>query len=712
MLSRKFFPVFFLFLTAQLVTAQCPEDFYAEPVEESCDSWVFEIGSFVEGESVFWDYGDGTSELGGHFTDHTYAENGEYQVCGIYWSPLCPDTAEYCETIVVECATNPCELDVEVVEDGDVLYFTPNNYPDSATIFWTVNDSGAEPGEEFTFELNEPGSYQICAAYETPECPQGVFWCETWTVEGESDCPTEDDFDAVNVDGNCTSWVFEIGSFVEGEEVYWDYGDGSGELGGHFTDHTYQEDGEYEVCGYYHSPLCPDTVILCQTIVVECNDPGCELDMEIEEDGDTLLFYPYNYPDNATIGWQLNEEWMGTGDLFSISIAEPGTYQVCASYETPECPQGVTWCETWTVEEDDCPFELSVDEAEECGCYELALNGQWGSEYYWNLGDSSFTNNSNSVIHCYEPGNYTGYVQIFESNYPECEQQPVVFSLEVPECEGDCPTALTYEELECGLYEFTIEGGNEDSEVFWNFGNEAYQSDGSPHTHYFEEGFYTVYIMYLDENCQSETYIVELEVPDCEEPECTWFEFEVATNADILPIELDWSMTSQEGATAGAGSVALSEGIAVFSGEACLMAGCYTLTLSSDFPIGLGDFEFDFPTIPGVPINIDWIQDDNPYTLHTQIDLAGDCDWTVGLDENQLESAVVYPVPTSGELNIRLENEGLTEVRFYDATGKLLKQKTISQSGQIGVGEFSAGYYVLQLQQGKSIKTFSVPLLN
>ncbi len=304
-------------------------------------------------------------------------------------------------------------------------------------------------------------------------------------------------------------------------------------------------------------------LFLSFSAVGQCPD---ELNVEVLQDGDILYFTPFNYPDNATIYWSVNGEGNEPGEEFTFDISEPGTYQICAAYETPECPQGVTWCETWTVEGEECPFELSVEETEECGCYELSLNGQWGSQYIWNLGDTSFTSSSNAIIHCYEPGNYTGYIQILGSNYPECEQEPVVFSIEVPECE---------------------------------------------------------------------------------DPECTWFAFEIATNLPGVSFDLEWSVHELNGEETGSGTVVIEGDTATYTGEVCIGAGCYVLEFTAPFPIGLENLDVDFVSVidPLIPVTIEWIQDDNPFTVTAQIGFAEACDWTVNVDENVLEFTQIYPVP-------------------------------------------------------------------
>src|SRR6056297_2929029 len=131
----------------------CPGGIVATELE--CGLWSF---SMEPGEAViagFWTFGDGqVSESSGNTVTYEFLECGEYSVeVNSSLSEPCFNNY-FTTTIDVEVCEPSCDLDMEVIQDGDILYLTPYNYPDNATIFWSVNGEGNEPGEEFTFDLS------------------------------------------------------------------------------------------------------------------------------------------------------------------------------------------------------------------------------------------------------------------------------------------------------------------------------------------------------------------------------------------------------------------------------------------------------------------------------------------------------------------------------------------------------------------------------
>ena len=67
------------------------------------------------------------------------------------------------------------------------------------------------------------------------------------------DCPEVIYFEA----GEGCTWAFEIGSFQEGENVVWNFGDGQESVeGGHFHVHDFPNTGTYEVTAFFTSSGC------------------------------------------------------------------------------------------------------------------------------------------------------------------------------------------------------------------------------------------------------------------------------------------------------------------------------------------------------------------------------------------------------------------------------------------------------------------------
>ncbi|MFM1931214.1 MAG: hypothetical protein RL226_517, partial [Bacteroidota bacterium] len=414
--------------------SDCPnqEDFW---VGGTGCSMQFEIGSFSPGESVTWNFGDGTIVEGGHYTTHTYADGGVYTVCATYTSNACPEGVELCE--VVEVAGCSCATDILVTTDGCIGIFTalPINSSNVAGYF-TVNGQQVSNGESvFTYIFPENGVYEVCVQ----SC--GGTACQVVEVSGcstENDCPTPNDFYA---NGEGCNWVFEIGSFVEGENVVWHYGDGVTEEGGHFTDHTYTQPGTYIVCAYYTSSLCLEGVELCHTIVVS----GCG---EVECTDITL-----NISASPEPGVIQNISWVITGN---DGVSFGGTYEFLQN--TPG--QSDTFC---------LP----------AGCYSLVLTSNLPLQNV-----QTWMSSGNDFIEWNEPP----MIDSFSAFYS--------FGVNTDDCgpASDCSLEIDYEVSETGNYIFHAYP-SVDATVSWFLDGEYYETgmnvDGSD----FEPGLHEMCAM-------------------------------------------------------------------------------------------------------------------------------------------------------------------------------------------------------------------------
>lgn len=203
----------------QYITEDCPDGVVActgsEGYESDCpqEVWVSGAGcefivsvcEFTEGESVLWDFGDGTTGEG-HFSWHTFPGDGVYETCATYVSPTCPDSTVLCVEVEVEDCGSCLELDegelIHLVQDEDEpclgSYLLEVMQPEGYTIQWDFGD-----GMVFTngylwtqHQHAEPGTYEVCATMFSPGCPEGTTWCIEVEIEG--------------CDASCEPYFFEV----------------------------------------------------------------------------------------------------------------------------------------------------------------------------------------------------------------------------------------------------------------------------------------------------------------------------------------------------------------------------------------------------------------------------------------------------------------------------------------------------------------------
>jgi len=71
----------------------------------------------------------------------------------------------------------------------------------------------------------------------------------------------------------------------------------------------------------------------------------------------------------------------------------------------------------------------------------------------------------------------------------------------------------------------------------------------------------------------------------------------------------------------------------------------------------------------------------------------------------------VYPNPTTSQFNVQVKSSGTEEavVRVLDLTGRFIKSIKVSSNSNVSLGaDLKAGAYVLEVKQGKEVKTVRV----
>ncbi len=353
-------------------------------------------------------------------------------------------------------APQPCELEVvaDPLDCSSWVFNVTEINPNATSVQWFVNDEFTNQGEAFTFVAESAGSYQICAGYETPDCPDGVFWCETFTVSEDcfgQECP--DEIIAENPVENCFNYIFEIPGIPNEYIVTWTIGNNESYTDGTFTDHIFEENGVYEICAFIETPDCPNGVEICTELVVNCSD-DCELDVSVTQlDCSPVILDASNYPDGAIIEWFVDGAFFSTGDLFTFEPNEAGSYQICAGYETPDCPDGVFWCETFTVSEDcfgqECPDEIIAENpVENCFNYIFEIPGI-PNEYIvtWTIGNNESYTDGTFTDHIFEENGVYEICAFIET--PDCPNGVEICTELVVNCSDDCELDVSVTQLDC-----------------------------------------------------------------------------------------------------------------------------------------------------------------------------------------------------------------------------------------------------------------------
>ncbi len=501
--------------------------------QTSCGTFVFHLNEFPAQGNIIWNFGDGAQAGNTNNQTHTFTEPGTYEVCATAYTLNCTIGVEVCTTVVVEeCNTTSCPTAVLGTSiDCDTYLFT---LPDinAGVAVWNFGDSNATSfglNQEHTFADN--GTYIVTVQYTGPTCPNVTTLVYTVLVN----CPDENDCSTqiyASPAQQCGLVFLELGGFVEGDNVIWYPGDGTGSIsGGHFLPYTYAMAGTYQVCAFYTSPLCPDGVELCTTVLVpSCVECFLDLSAQLNIDG-SYTFTANGIPAELPMHWNFGD---GSSTLQATWVVDhtfenPGTYTICAWFNSEQCGE-VQDCITIYVGEEICPNEIMVSDEINCHQFSFAVNN-WGESDFgnilWNFGDNEGFG-QNNFMHMYlNPGEYEVCVSGTTATCPSGFE--ICTTLNVEACGGDnnndgCPDFIWgWAVNDCGLYHFEAGAGQEGMTVSWNWG------DGTPNTdattiadHQFEvDGLYIVTLTYYSPSCQETiTLVYTVQVNACVQNDC------------------------------------------------------------------------------------------------------------------------------------------------------------------------------------------------
>ena len=154
----------------------------------------------------------------------------------------------------------------------------------------------------------------------------------------------------------------------------------------------------YDMLGAPWWEVCVTLVTPDGCTATDCMNPSdFEVDCDLEIDGEmtalgSYVFEASDFPDDALINWVIDGNWLNFGGpvLELTPDMLDGAQEVCAFYETPECPMGVWACEELEGQVGGCIDESLIDPnmacTEEwdpvCGCDGVTYSNACHATFY------------------------------------------------------------------------------------------------------------------------------------------------------------------------------------------------------------------------------------------------------------------------------------------------------------------------------------------
>ncbi len=357
----------------------CPDLFFESKQYERPSTYKFiaefegieeiSYGWFINGELV-----EDSAPNEGNYLIWEFSEPGVYEVCIKAETPDCAEGTSYCKEIIVEESDLACPKVsfVKEMEPGTVGTYVfeakIEGTDEVSDIQWFINEERIENpndpqgGARVLVYQFEPGEYVVCLKVFTQSCPEGAIYCKEIRVEG--DCP-DLSFEPER-DGDSAAYYFFPGAFdgIDDVTLEWfvngEYVGASPEFP-HNNPFYYDfvEPGRYEVCLMVETGECPFGTSFCKVIEIDKSCPSLFFEYEQRTGTPGYDFYA-EFPGISDISY----EWTINGEVVDREIIEngnekddtmyyqfaAGTYEVCIVAETPNCPEGVRFCKTITVE--------------------------------------------------------------------------------------------------------------------------------------------------------------------------------------------------------------------------------------------------------------------------------------------------------------------------------------------------------------------------
>ena len=304
--------IIFLFIGFQRAVADIPIahfSYYIEFVGLGAD--VSFLNESTEGDTYFWDFGDGGTSAEMH-PFHHYALPGVFTVCLTAINAECSTT--FCDTLITYYAPS-----ADFSFSGDpVVAFTDlsTNYPTSWDWFFGDGEISAETNPTHTFLAN--GVYNTCLSVGNPGGTN--YTCKSVTIT--SYLTTEAAF---TFSGDPTV-LFEDHSTLDPYAWHWDFGDGTTSNEQDPT-HTFTNNGAFTVCLIATNAGGTDTV--CQELTIVYAYPFPEADFTYYTEGLGVAFVDLSTNDPVSWAWDFGDGNFSEEQNPIHVFDESGNYSVC-----------------------------------------------------------------------------------------------------------------------------------------------------------------------------------------------------------------------------------------------------------------------------------------------------------------------------------------------------------------------------------------------
>ncbi len=676
--------------------------------------------NFQPGDSLFWDYGDGSTSVGNTNPTHVYPQPGTYTVClkvkRNMPSGAAPCVSQICKTILVPGA--PCNLQAYFTWRADSLqtnriYFTNAtvNFQPGDSIRWTFGDGTTSYDINPVHVFAQPGTYNVCirvkrnTASGTTPCVSEI--CKTVVVTANNTCNVQPAF-VWRADSSQYNKIYFTNTTINlqpGDSIRWIFGDGtfSNDLN---PTHIYAQPGVYNACLSIRR-FIPGTTISCAReycLNILVTTP-CNLTVNFSWTTDSLQQNKIRFNNLSTplantdsIRWTFGDGTSSSDVNPTHVYAQPGIYTVCLRVKkNGTTPAGTACvreiCKTVVVQAPPCTiqpnFTWTIDSSNNRLVYfsNLTQVPAANATAKWNFGDGTTATSWNASHQYAQTGTYIVCLTVQTSN--TCIRticDTIIVAPVAPPCSQMAAFSFTRSTSDYQTYLFTPAYTNPALTYTWTFGDGTGSQQMSPLHRYTQPGTYTVCLtVFRNSNCVATSCKQVSILPQviCDSIRVTY----VTQRDAFMPNKVYFYAVS----------------------NFPILQQKWTITrlpaTSSQIPVTL---------YQNNPVYI--FQDSGTYRVCLRAVTLGGCikeycqNITITQVPPQQCQLVAYPNPTQGvvNVNVQLTQPQMIYAYVYSAQNILVKQK--QQQGTTGnnvvslnVGDLVPGFYTIRLVYGNRV---------
>jgi PKD repeat protein len=446
----------------------------------------------------------------------------------VYSGANCPEGVTLSTTLSYDICGAVCPGQITKQQiDCNVYEISVSNYNAETTIAWTINGEQLS-GNVITYELTEPGTYNINAVVSNPGCPNPVSVNSTvsWS-DCDSGCPDQIVLDTlscniyqfgVNVDGTNAEATWQIGNFNTPE----------------FSP-TYNnvDASTIEVTVNYTSDFCTFGEELTLTLdpmecSVECPDSIAVINLTCS----TFLF-SLNVNEADSITWSFNNEtFVGNNLQYELDVA--GTYDIIATYNGGNCTSGIELTTTIVYEEceETCPTAIAIENT--CNEYHMSLAVEYPQiGALWTVNGEEMGTSISFDYTLPAPGEY-----IISATYtgPDCPFGTTLYeTLTYAVCNNVCPTEILVEQIACNNFHLVLNNVPAEDDVLWYINGQPVLDLPYLDITLSEEEDMTISAQYFGTECTDGTFLETLlSGIDCDTDTCLAdFDFVILDNGVV-----------------------------------------------------------------------------------------------------------------------------------------------------------------------------------